>query len=576
MLVHPASAIVLISVLLAVPSWSASAKLDLRGSTLPRRQVETLLGSALAAPGDTLKLQADLGRLVAHLQTQGWLEARAEATWRDPAEPGDRTDPVLHVTVREGPRLRLTALVVEVPSHDSALVAEGLALHAGGWASPAGLNEAVERAVQLAADRGHPYASLGVSAFEWDSSGARVRLAGALGPKVTVSKVRFEGMRATREIVAMRALGRLQGTTFNRAAAEAGRERLSQLGLFRSVRFEGLEGEGDWSRGQLVYRIEEPRYNRFEGAIGIQGDARPVGLARLELDNLAGTGRAAALRWESRGRGLASFGARYAEPVLLGTPLRVEAGIEQDVEDTLFTRTRWGGRLRFTLSRLEHLEAGFEQERVVQAQGEVEEANLQTTRFALERDVRDARTTPRKGYLVRLQAGQTFKGEDLRPPARRKARASTAEARLEWHRPLGRDAVRSGSGLALELCGAGRFSSQRILPLFERYPLGGAASLRGHDEQAFRVDRFGLSRLEWRWFLGGGDQRLALFWDHAVMATRLPEENGGDRLEIEQRNGVGFGLRLAAPGGLIGIDYGLEPGRPPLEGKIHLQLVSSF
>ena len=28
--------------------------------------------------------------------------------------------------------------------------------------------------------------------------------------------------------------------------------------------------------------------------------------------------------------------------------------------------------------------------------------------------------------------------------------------------------------------------------------------------------------------------------------------------------------------GLVGLDYGLRPGRPPFEGKIHLRLVSAF
>jgi hypothetical protein len=85
-----------------------------------------------------------------------------------------------------------------------------------------------------------------------------------------------------------------------------------------------------------------------------------------------------------------------------------------------------------------------------------------------------------------------------------------------------------------------------------------------------------LARLEWRWFLGSGGQRLALFWDHARAATRLALPEGGDRTRVIDADGVGFGLRLEAAGNLIGLDYGLVPGRPPLEGKIHLQLISTF
>jgi hypothetical protein len=60
------------------------------------------------------------------------------------------------------------------------------------------------------------------------------------------------------------------------------------------------------------------------------------------------------------------------------------------------------------------------------------------------------------------------------------------------------------------------------------------------------------------------------------MGTREPLAVGGDRMEIVNADGVGFGLRLEAPGGLVGLDYGLEPGRGPLEGKIHLQLITTF
>jgi hypothetical protein len=76
--------------------------------------------------------------------------------------------------------------------------------------------------------------------------------------------------------------------------------------------------------------------------------------------------------------------------------------------------------------------------------------------------------------------------------------------------------------------------------------------------------------------MGTSGQRVFLFWDHAWMATRLADPSGAVATVVQQRDGVGFGLRLQAAGGLVGLDYGLEPGRPPLEGKVHLQLVTTF
>src|SRR6516162_9705341 len=134
----------------------------------------------------------------------------------------------------------------------------------------------------------------------------------------------------------------------------------------------------------------------------------------------------------------------------------------------------------------------------------------------------------------------------------------------------------AATGISLEVRAAGRISSQRILPQYERYPIGGASTLRGYDQDQFWVDHFALTRLEWGRVLGGGGQWAYLFWDHAWMGTRVATASGGDEMQNLSKDGLGFGLRLAAAASWVGLDYGLEPGRSPLEGKLHLRLISQF
>ena len=563
-----AGAVLVLALLCAAAGARAAgpAQYSYHGPAAWARATERLFAGARRTPGDSAALVRPLGELVRRLQEQGYLGASARAAWSEEGEPR------LHVTVSEGARHTLRSITIAAPSSaDSAALAAVLPIRTGDAASPRAVGEAMDRALETASDQGHPYASLGVSGWDLDSGGVHLRISGVRGPLVTISEVRFDGLRTTRAALAERAAGRLAGQPYQRSAALAGRERLLQLGLFRSVSFEGLEGDLDPARAQLVYRVEEPRYNRFEGAVGFQGAAGTVGLANLELGNLAGTGRALHLRWSSRGKGLAEFGARYAEPLLFGTPLRVEGAVQQEVQDTLYTRTHWGGRLRFAVTPVDRIEAGYVHERVVESRGEREESNLQNTVFALERATLDPPLAPRRGIRTRLAGSQVFKTERLRAGGRRTARAGTAEIRFEGHRPLG-----SGLGLGLDFRASGRFSSERVLPSFERLALGGATSLRGYDEEAFRVDRYALSRLEWSRFLDTGAGRVFLFWDHAWLATRDLVPGGGDRLSDLHRDGIGFGLRLEAAGGVVGVDYGLEPGRPPLEGRVHLQLVSTF
>src|SRR6185503_9555750 len=134
---------------------------------------------------------------------------------------------------------------------DSVAFMARLGLAPGMDLSPSSLGAAVARAVERLSSVGHPYAELGVRSLDWDSTGARVRLNGALGPAVTVSRARVDGLAVTQPKLVHRVVGRLEGASYDRVAVEAARERLVQLGLFRNVTFQGIEGEVDPAQAQV-------------------------------------------------------------------------------------------------------------------------------------------------------------------------------------------------------------------------------------------------------------------------------------------------------------------------------------
>ncbi len=560
----------LVSPVLAAPA----ARLRATGWPLTSREAEALFAPALRAPADSAVLARALHRAETRLQSDGWLDATLTAAW-------DTARSALSLAATAGTRYRWRKLTVVLPSADSSALSSWLPWPADQPADPLAFGALVERALREAESRGHAWAQLAVTGWDADSGRVDVRLSGALGPRVRVSDVRVDGLHVTRPEVASRALGRLTGATYDPAAAKAAASRLSQLGVFSRAEFTGLEGGPQWEAGTLAFRVEEPRYNRFEGAVGVQGSSGVVGLASLDLGNLLGTARSASLGWRSRGAGRSDFHMRYSEPQLAGLPFRLELALAQELQDSTYTRTRWGGRLGTPLGGGDRIEAGYEEERVVQTRGEASTANLQNTVFAYERDARDDLVSPRRGSRLRLSGTGVFKRETLRAPlpggpSTRRSRGGIAEARVEWHRPTAEH-----SGVALELGGIGRFSSESVLAEYERIPIGGAATLRGHDEEAFRVDRALTSRLEYRWFPGASGERVSLFWDHARMFSRdaVTDSTGaiiGDVANTRAADGVGFGLRLRAAGGLVDLDYGIEPGRGFLDGRLHLRLVSTF
>ena len=544
----------------AVGCRADAAELEARGTRLSSRQVQALLAPALRAPADSTVLAAALGRLVARLQDGGLLDARATATWS-----GER----LVVDVREGRTYRFSRVRVRsIAAGDSAASARAWTVREGEPASASRVASAMDAALDAAAESGHPYAQLAISGWDVDSAGVALTLTANFGPAVSFAGVRFEGVKVTQPRLLERAAGPLAGP-YRASAAEAARARVEQLGLFRRVELRDPEGAADFHQARLVMRVEERPYNQFEGVLGSQGGGTIVGLAHVELENLGGTGRAAAVRWESRGHGVSEATARYREPLLLGLPLATEATLSAQTYDTLFTRTRAGLTTRWALSGAEDLEAGVETERVVQDVADVREAATQTTRLAWVHERFDDRLTPRRGGRVRIEASQAFTRQKLASGEQRSVRTSAAELGFAVHRPLG-----PRTGLALECRAAGRIGSERVLAFYDRYVLGGATSLRGYDEEAFRVDRFALTRLEWRAFVPGG-QYAFLFWDHASAATRLATP-GGDRLQFLNREGYGAGLSLAASAGRVNVTYGVASGNGPLEGKLHLQVLAPF
>ena len=548
---------------------AAAANLAISGWPGPPAEAEALLSGALRAPRDSVARVAALGRLAARLQEGGWLEARVAAR-RDTAAG------VLEVTVTPGPRYRWQSFAIDASPADSAAFAASLDWSRDGPVGPGALGAAIQRAVTEAEGAGYAWATLGVSVWDADSGRVRARLSGTRGPRVIVEQVRIEGLVVTRPDVAEAAVGRLKGLAYNPASARLATQRLEQLGVFRRVDYLGVAGRGDWRQGVLRWRVEEPHYNTFEGAVGVQGSAGAVGLARLELGNLLGTARSIALAWQSRGPGLTDFAARYVEPMLFGRALRVEGMLQQQIQDTLYTRFTWGASGRVALGERLRAEAGFQEEAVVQPQNPVRDANTQNTSFTLERDGRDDARDPRTGTREKLVATQAFTHETLQPgpslpTTGRDLTGSALQFEGDWHRRISRR-----SGFAIESRAAERFSTDRVLGDWQRWPVGGAASLRGHVEDEYHVDRYALARMEWRWFLGFPGQRAVLFWDHAHMETRLALPAGGDRQDVVEADGFGVGLRMPAAGGDVDIDYGIAPGHGVLEGKIHLRLVTVF
>ena len=122
--------------------------------------------------------------------------------------------------------------------------------------------------------------------------------------------------------------------------------------------------------------------------------------------------------------------------------------------------------------------------------------------------------------------------------------------------------------IAVGLHGAAAWGDN--IPPTELFYLGGANTLRGYDEDWFFGPRRVYANIEYRLLVGRTSQ-FFVFTDLGAV-TQVDQPTVFDPLRV----GYGFGMRLESKGGLLRMDYGLAEGRSALEGKIHVNLGTSF
>jgi outer membrane protein assembly factor BamA len=518
----------------------------------------TLDAAAQAALVDGVaRAYAELGHLAARV-------ARVEVV---PVQVGVRAE----VTIEEGPRHRIG----DVKVRGATVWPAGDVRLRLGWVEGAPWSEAViERGLQGVVANyeraGRPYARASVRDLRLD--GDRVHLSVSVweGDSIVVDSALVEGAARTAESVTSRALRDLEGAPYDAMRAAEARRRLADLDVFTEVAAPRLELMAP-GRARLVYPVTEAASSAFEGVVGWQGERGDVvGQARLRLDNLGGSARRAALGWDGRGSGHSSLRAYYREPFLFGWPVGAEMSIENERADTAYTRTDFVIGAVAALG--DGLEAGFgwEAGRVVPGDGPITRSSRDGGRVTFLRRAEpfpdDGRPAPR--WSLRLSTSQIRSRDRDTSGVERSAWLSSVAAEAEGWRPFGGRRV---ARVALE--SRLRLGEDDPVPLYDRYPLGGAARLRGYREEAFRTSRYGLLVFEagWQW----REARAFLFLDQALFRDD-PSSASTYSARSRYRAGYGCGLALPTAIGRLGVDLGWGEGDGPLDAKLHLRLDSRF
>ncbi|MDX1420346.1 MAG: BamA/TamA family outer membrane protein [Rubricoccaceae bacterium] len=548
----------------------------------------------LVADGDTVawaplrpvpadSAEAAAAHALAYLQGQGFLLARI-----DSAAVGDGL-PTLFAT--RGPRpvvadLRLTGTA----ALDAEAFLDTAETRAGRPYDPAALDRDLDALLVRYERLGYPLAQVRPALTlipAGEAPAVDIALRVVEGRMLRLLGVELDGARRTSGRYAARVAGLTPGRALVPYAPADIRADLEATGLFASV---GPPSLVLADSGAVVrVPVEEGPPGVFDLVLGYlppaEGrDGSVVGNGRIELRNLFGGGRLLRLRLV-RNPGLASeVEVRAADPFVLGLPLSLEGAFDGYTQDSTFARSRFRAEVGYGLApglallasvSREQVEPGFFGAQTVEGRPRVAASRAVFGGVGLRYRRLDHPFAPRRGLWVEALVEQGLKRRSL--PADTAGFAEPVSVRQQRLLAAGRlfvPLLRRQSlvvgGEASVLLG-GRAAGGDAPAVYDEgdlFRFGGAASLRGYDEDRFagRVVARALAEVRYRL------DRTSFAFAFADLGYLDRPPLPGLAAETSWLPGYGAGVQYATPLGLVTVTYALSPDLGPSEGKVHVGL----
>ena len=550
---------------------------------LGRKQLSKLIDIDAGQPYLPTEMVAGLNRVLEKYREDGFVFASIKPEVI--TIPPDQVQ--IRVHIHEGTRARTGEITIEgnhLLSTDD--LRRALGLRKGAPFSQATFERGVDKLLALYSERGYPKAEIEPTDFHLSEEQGKVdlRLQIREGNQIRIGAVKLTGLQKTKPKIVLRELPVQTGDVFDRRKIDQSFHRLVNLGYFYEVSPSLLE-EGTTPE-EIIFnaKVTEARTGRFSGVIGyapptteFEGAPQLTGVIEATETNLLGTGRGVNFLWKSGLLRTLRIG--YAEPWAFGKPIKIGVEYSQVKQRNQFTDAESdenaasvtvGARFR----RLFEGSLGFSYKRIGLPTGDtplpatspsipspiidVTDPSAQSgvkygVTLGLTRDSRDYFLNPTRGRLDGV-AFEFSRGDF-------KLRKLWVD--LRGYFPTWRRQV-----IAIGLHGAAAWGDN--IPPTELFYLGGANTLRGYDEDWFFGPRRVYANIEYRLLVGRTSQ-FFVFTDLGTV-TQVDQPTVFDPIRV----GYGFGMRLESKGGLLRMDYGLAEGRSALEGKIHVNLGTSF
>jgi len=310
------------------------------------------------------------------------------------------------------------------------------------------------------------------------------------GSPTFVGKINIEGNEETDDVVLRRELVIHPDDPFNYERILQSRHNLARLGIFQNIKIEPVEPqEVELLRDLKLSVVERPAGSvEFGGGYGSYEKVR--GFVQISHKNLAGTGRRISLRVEAdfiEQRAVLN----YVEPWAAGLPIDLRfTTFAETMQEVTFKRESYGGTIGFDKNLTAQLKFSLLyrysrdhyniQPGATLPADELDRVNIGSIMPGLILDLRDDPFNPTRGSIHSL----TF--EDAALSLGSQIQFVKATASSSWFfspNPVIVFALSARGGIAKE------FGNTTLIPLGERFYLGGLSTVRGYLQDTLGVLR---------------------------------------------------------------------------------------
>lgn len=392
-----------------------------------------------------------------------------------------------------------------------------------------------------------------------------------------VERVRIHGNVKTKDVVIRRELRAYPGESFSGAKLKRSKERLFNLGFFEDVRFDTEEGSAPDTR-DLVVSVKEAKTGEFSFGGGYSSIDSVLGFAQIRQKNFdwqnwktfTGAGQDMALRIEL-GSVRQNYELSFTEPWVFGHPYSFGFDVyRREINRSgnsgyFFDQKKTGFDLRLgkefnefdrglLMYKFEEVEISDIPTDASQAlRDELGKNSTSSLAYTLTHDERDNIFAPTKGLLlqgtVELAGGPLGADRDFW-----KLHGLAARYFKHWDENVLETKIRAGV--------VDEYSDSPRVPIYERYFVGGANTIRGYRERRVGPrdpgngepvggEAFWVANLEETFPVYPDLIKGALFFDIGNAQEDIGDFGGSGTFK-----GVGVGVRIKTPIGPVKLDMG--------------------